>query len=343
MGMLFRPIDMADLDNVYELAMSAGFGLTTLPKNKDELKKRTELSITSFNKPVDKPICENYFFVLEDTDTQKVVGTSSIEASVGYNLPFYSYRMSNTSKICRALNIRVEFQVLMLNNDLQGMSEIGTLFLAPDYRKGNNGLLLSLARFMFMGLFQSRFSDFVIAEMRGVSDENGTSPFWESLGSHFFPISFVKADELSVLTDKQFISDLMPHYPIYTNLLSKEAQAVIGKPHQSTMPAMRILEREGFYFRGQVDIFDAGPAIMAQLKNIRTIKKSSTCQVVDILDEPKGGSQYFISNVNLDFRATKATVVRTQEGCLLSKENAALLGVDVGDEVCLLALKKEGE
>jgi arginine N-succinyltransferase len=30
--------------------------------------------------------------------------------------------------------------------------------------------------------------------MRGFSDEEGRSPFWESVGNHFFSIEFAKAD-----------------------------------------------------------------------------------------------------------------------------------------------------
>ncbi len=337
MVMLFRPINHDDLDSVHQLAESAGFGLTTLSKRKEELAKRTEISLKSFAKDVTRPVSENYFFVLEDTEKKGVVGTSAIEASVGYHSPFYSYRLSKVSKVCQSLNLRLEYQVLLLNNDLQGMSEIGTLFLHPDYRKDNNGLLLSLSRFMFMGVFPQRFSDFVIAEMRGVSDKEGISPFWESLGRQFFQIPFVKADEMSVLTDKQFISDLMPHNPIYTSLLSEEAQEVIGKPHETTKPAMRILEKEGFLYSGNVDIFDAGPTLKAQTKQVRTIRKSKRINIHSVIDEVQAES-YMLSNLDIDYRATRCEVLLSEKGCIISKEVAENLKVKVDDEIAILPL-----
>jgi arginine N-succinyltransferase len=33
--------------------------------------------------------------------------------------------------------------------------------------------------------------------MRGISDEQGHSPFWESLGRHFFKMEFSQADYLT--------------------------------------------------------------------------------------------------------------------------------------------------
>lgn len=64
----------------------------------------------------------------------------------------------------------------------------------------------------------------------------------------------------------------MPKLPIYINLLSDEAQAVIGKVHENTKPALRLLQKEGFICRDYVDIFDAGPTVECDLNNIDTVR-----------------------------------------------------------------------
>ncbi len=78
---------------------------------------------------------------------------------------------------------------LFLSNDHTGSSELCTLFLDPARRKEGNGYLLSKSRFMFMAAFREHFNEKVVAEMRGVIDEHGYSPFWESLGKRFSPWS----------------------------------------------------------------------------------------------------------------------------------------------------------
>ncbi|WP_459617680.1 arginine N-succinyltransferase, partial [Enterobacter hormaechei] len=80
------------------------------------------------------------------------------------------------------LNIHREIPTLFLANDLTGNSELCSLFLHADHRSGLNGKLLSRARFLFIAEFRHLFGDKLIAEMRGMSDEEGRSPFWESLG-----------------------------------------------------------------------------------------------------------------------------------------------------------------
>ena len=51
----------------------------------------------------------------------------------------------------------------------------------------------------------------MIAEMRGVIDDQGRSAFWDAVGKHFFEIDFPKADYLSMV-NKKFIADLMPTF-----------------------------------------------------------------------------------------------------------------------------------
>ena len=58
-----------------------------------------------------------------------------------------------------------------------------------------------------------RFSETVIAEMRGVSDDDGRSPFWDWLEEHFFSMDFPTADYLTGIGKKVFIAELMPKVP----------------------------------------------------------------------------------------------------------------------------------
>lgn len=331
---LFRSARPTDLDAIHHLAEQSGVGMTTLPKDKELLKKRVTWACDSFKKKVSKPLNEYYLFVLEDVQHNKIIGTSAIEAKTGYDTPFYSYKISKRTRVCHSLSIRNEYEVLSLVNDNQGHSEICTLFLNPDYRKNNNGLLLSKARFLFMSHHMERFAPIVIAEMRGISDAHGKSPFWENIGYNFFHMPFAEADRLTLATNKQFIADLMPRNPIYVKLLSPEAQAVIGKPHQSTKPAMSILLKEGFRYNNYVDIFDGGPTIEAPLNEIKTIA-ASRIMVINSTSDEVSSSQYLIANTEMDFRATIDYVVINEEdnSCIISKDTAKLLAVTCGDKL----------
>ena len=209
---VFRPVNLDDLDPIVHLATLADFGLTTLPRDPEFLGKRIRDSQYSFERKAEAPGGEFYLFVLEDLEAARVVGTSGIVSRVGGFEPFYAYRIETVVHESQKLQVRKEVRALHLVAEHDGPCEIGTLFLSPEYRRAGLGRLLSKSRFLFMADQRQAFTSAVIAEMRGVSEE-GRSPFWEALGRHFFDIDFPKADYLSML-DKKFIAELMPSHPI---------------------------------------------------------------------------------------------------------------------------------
>ena len=218
-------------------------------------------------------------------------------------------------------------------NDYTGATEIGSLFLLPSHRRNGIGSFLSRSRYLFIAQFPDIFSDIVIAELRGVQDEDGQSPFYKNLAQHFFQMDFQKADFVNATQGGQFISDLMPKYPIYVNLLDPKAQEVIGKSFEASRPALQLLKREGFSHEGYVDVFDAGPTVQADRHKIRTIRKSKNIQVAGIRDV-SGTPRYMISNTEYaGFRATFAGLEIGGDGAIMSADIANILNVKIGDMI----------
>ncbi|MCF2858919.1 arginine N-succinyltransferase [Pseudoalteromonas sp. SMS1] len=339
--MILRPIQKSDYPALLNIAQESGHGFTSLPLNEELLQNKIERSMTSFGKETDVPFDEGYLFVLEDTETGEVVGTSAIEAAVGLDDAFYHYHLSKVIHSSRTLNVYKAVDILTLCNDYTGATELCTLFLKDKYRKGFNGKLLSKSRFMFINQHKTRFAETVIAEMRGVSDENGRSPFWKWLEEHFFSMDFPTADYLTGIGQKVFIAELMPKYPIYVNLLSEEAQAVVGEVHDNTRPAIELLKSEGFTFNGYVDIFDAGPTVEAKVDNIRTIRATQYFKVrIGEAVTTTSGSPVLIANDKLaGYRATAIELDMPQgEEIVLSAELASALQVIDGDTVSIATL-----
>lgn len=334
--LVIRPIREDDYSELFKIAEESGHGFTSLPVNDELLRNKIARSETSFSKDVDKPGDEGYLFVLEDTETGAILGTSGIEAAVGLSDSFYHYHLGKVVHASQALNVYNTVDILTLCNDYTGMSEICTLFLREPYRKGNNGRLLSKFRFLFLAENKQRFAETILAEMRGVSDEDGQSPFWKWLEEHFFSMDFPTADYLTGIGQKVFIAELMPKIPIYVNLLSPEAQAVIGKVHEKTKPALQLLKSEGFANRGYIDIFDAGPTVEANVDHIKTVRLSRQLKVK--IGEPKQGDtfDYMICNSKMvDFRASllPLCVGDDDEELTISAQWADKLLVAEGDTV----------
>ena len=339
MMLVVRPIKLSDYDALHTCAVESGHGFTSLPVNEELLTNRITHSEYSFAKEnVTEPGDEGYLMVGFDVETGEVAGTTGIEASIGWDVPFYSYHISKVVHSSQRLKVNNVVKLLTFGNNYTGCSEICTLFLRPDYRKGLNGRLMSKCRFLLMAEHPERFSETIFAEMRGVSDDEGNSPFWQWLQEHFFSIDFTLADYLTGIGKKGFIADLMPKLPIYINLLSQEAQDVIGQVHDKTRPALKLLEREGFTNRGYVDIFDAGPTVECDLRNIESVRHSIRAQVE--ISEHASSQDYLIGNTSFEnFRAVAAKGAYDQASgkVILAPNVAEALEVQEGDFVRMLA------
>jgi len=336
--MIVRPVRITDLPALMTLAQRAGFGLTTLPANSERLSHRVRWAQRTFAGQVERADAD-YLFVLEDDD-QQVVGISALSGAIGLREPWYNYRLGLTVRSVPELGIERQIPTLFLSNEMTGQSEICSLFLRPEQRRGTNGRLLSTARLLFVAEFPHLFGDKLIAELRGRADEQGCSPFWNSLGRHFFKMDFSHADHLSGLGNKPFIAELMPRQPLYTCLLTEQAQAVIGKAHENTEPALSILRGEGFAHQGYIDIFDGGPVIEAEIGKIRTVRES---QVLPLLvGTPDDDAPiWLIHNRRMESCRITAAPGRLVAGCLLvNRLTAKRLQLQPGDSVRAVPLLK---
>lgn len=338
--LVIRPVTPADLPQLVELAGLASFGLTTLPKDPEFLRRRIRDSERGFERVMDaEPRGEAYLFVMEETRTGRVLGTSGIVSKVGGFEPFYAFRIETEHYESEMLAVRRDIATLHLVREHDGPCEIGSMFVHPDARGHGAGRALSLARFLFIAEHPKSFDDTVIAEMRGVIDQGGESVFWDAVGHHFYEIDFPKADYLSIL-NKRFIADLMPRHPIYVTLLPAEAQAVIGQVHPDTKPALAILEAEGFGVTGMVDIFEAGPVVSCRRDDLRLARESRRATVTAVHDDAMEPARWLIGTTVSAFRACAASIREHADGSVtLPREAAEALGVVPGDTVRLGTLR----
>ncbi|MFS0735902.1 arginine N-succinyltransferase [Sphingomonas sp. 1P06PA] len=328
-----RPDDLAAL---YEMAKLTGGGFTNLPPDRDALSAKLAASAAAFAKADDAPGDDLYLLILEDRASGQVAGTAQIFSKVGQKWPFYSYRQGVLSQTSKELGRTFRAEMLGLTTDYEGCSEVGGLFLHPRERAGGLGMLLARSRYLFIRQHRARFADKVIAELRGVIDEAGGSPFWDGLAGKFFGMGFQEADEFNAKHGNQFIADLMPKHPIYTAMLPEPARNVIGLPHPSGRAAMRMLEEEGFRHEGYVDIFDGGPTMAAKVDELRTVKGahdgklSATAAAVD-------GRRVIAATGRLaSFRSAYATIADGDD-MIMDQDGADALGVVAGAEIVHVA------
>jgi arginine N-succinyltransferase len=318
-----------DLRALYEMAKLTGGGFTNLPADKKSLSAKLETSVSALARPDDAIADDRIALMLENTETGQVRGTCQLFSKIGETAPFYSYRIGNLTQTSQALGRTFRAEMLTLVTDFEGASEVGGLFLHPGERAGGLGLLLARSRYLYIAAHRARFADRIFAELRGVIDEGGGSPFWDGLAGKFFGMSFQEADAFNAVNGYQMIADMMPKHPIYTALLPDSARLVMGVPHASGRAAMRMLENEGFVHDDYIDIFDGGPTMHALTNRVKSIKDAKTVRIERIAEN--AAVRTIVTSGRLaDFRAAYACVA---DDGTIDPTGATMLGIEPGMEV----------
>jgi len=340
MSFVVRAATPGDLQALYEMAKLTGGGFTNLPPDRAALERKLERAETAFAREEDTPGDDLFVLVLENTEAgpgeNSVRGTCQVFGQVGQHWPFYSYRRTTFSQHSRELARTVRAELLSLTTDLEGSSEVGGLFLHPGERAGGLGMLLARSRYLFIAMHRQRFADRILAELRGIIDERGGSPFWDAVGGKFFGMSFQEADEFNAIHGNQFIADLMPKHPVYTAMLGEDARRVIGLPHPKGRAAMRMLEHEGFAFENYIDIFDGGPTMSARTDAVASIARARGLPVADT-GLGKGEKALLASGRLAEFRCCYGAREVGPGAVAVDGRAAELLGVDAGDMVWSVA------
>jgi arginine N-succinyltransferase len=270
---ILREIQEKDLDALESFAQIPGF--INLPNDKEMLKEKVQRSVASFaDKNVNK-FDGKYLFIAEDLETKRILGTSMIAGQHGTpESPHFYFEVGSEEKFSETINTGFIHGTLKLKYDTNGPSEIGGLVLDPHYRNSEEriGRQISFVRFLFVGLNRQKFKRKILAELLPPLNKKGQSPLWEAIGRRFTNMDYWEADQLCQ-KNKEFIFSLFPSGKIYTTFLPAEARNSIGKVGKETEPVLHMLKKIGFQYMNQVDPFDGGPHLWANVDDMLPLKK----------------------------------------------------------------------
>jgi len=334
--LILRPVDSGDLNALVGLA-----GLldsVNLPDDREFLEARIESSVRSFADAVEDWRAGIYLFVLEDTETGRVVGTSMILAKNGRpGVPYFWLAETTEERRSAELGRRFVHTKLQLHSTEDGPTEIGGLILDPAYRNHAEkcGKALSIVRFAYISMHPEYFEREIIAEMLSPFVAPGVNRLWDAFGARFTGLPYREADHLSSRS-KDFIGDLFPRDPVYTTLFPEEVQSEIGKTGEMAVAALRILEKIGFHYLNQVDPFDGGPYYGAAREAITPVRERRQLVLPGEIFEPAVEADATLALLAAEgkhgFRATVVPLDRAGAP-LVSKECREALGVGGGDRV----------
>lgn len=260
MPFLLRPAKIDDVAAIHRLATSLStHGFLTLPDSREDLQillKKSEESFAGAS-PAEVGI---YLFVLEESGSHQVVGTSQIVARHGTPASPHLYFQADRAK-----------QTLQFCAETTGRTELGGLIVDPAWRGHPEklGKRLSWVRLLYILQHPERFCPDLLAEFLPPFTPEGKSLFWEVLGRKLTGLDYPEADQRA-RQDKGFVLQTFPQQEVSLKNFPIEVQELIGVPGTGAAGAVKVLEEVGFRYLHQIDPFDGGPHYGAHQHEIRT-------------------------------------------------------------------------
>lgn len=288
---LLREARESDLESLLRFAQIPG--MFNLPGDPDAFRERIRRSHESFRGKTGGFPSSKFTFVAEDLKNGQILATSMIASQHGTaESPHFYFQVGHEKRFSETINTGFIHGTLTLGYDTDGPSEIGALVVDPNARNSAEtrvGRQISFVRFLYVAGHRNRFRPKIIAELLPPLNKRGLSPLWEAIGRRFTSMDYWEADELCA-KNKDFIFELFPSGKIYTTFLPAEARNAIGKVGKETEPVVHMLKKIGFEYRNQVDPFDGGPHLWAEVEKIVPIRKSRVLRWTDHLPEGADGA-----------------------------------------------------
>lgn len=332
---IVRESQPTDLEQILRVAKH--LDSYNLPYDRDAIEGILVASSAAFAGTV--PVQDRAFtFVVENTETAEVVGTSMLYAQHGtHSSPHVYLDVLQDEHYSETLQSYKVHQALLIGYNYNGPTEIGGLIVLPEYRghKGSLGKLLSYARFLYIAMNRSVFRDEVLSELLPRLEEDGTSRMWKHYGKRFTGLTYREADRLSK-DNKEFIKSLFPQGMVYTSLFPEDVQNEIGEVGPQTKGVEKMLRRIGFRYAYQIDPFDGGPHFTAKTDRVSLIRDAGKQRIV----AEQGASEEWATHLlarersaERDFRCCWALAETTDEGLVVEPQIAKILELNVGDSV----------
>ncbi|MDA3922486.1 MAG: arginine N-succinyltransferase [Salinisphaera sp.] len=342
-ALVVRPGTPADLDTLIDLAANAVPRLTNLPAHRERLAERLARSVDAFARTIETPGDEMYVFVLEDQagEAPQIVGTASIRARTGAREAYYTWRREMLIHASQQLDVRREVPILSLSHELSEASLLCAFSLDARYRGTVGERLLRRARLLFVAQHPERFMPRIAVAMPGHLDDQQQSPFWESVGRHFFVRDFAEINEMAGIYSKSFIAEVIPPFPLYQALLSDSARAAIGSIHAAHFVAAADLRAEGLEDSRHIDLFDGGLLLSTTYDRLYSVRHNQwhPVRLRDDIDPNAHGTALMANQGAAGFRCIAAPHARSNTGqLLLAPEHAEQLGLETGRAVLAVAL-----
>jgi arginine N-succinyltransferase len=191
--------------------------------------------------------------------------------NIGAWVPRVSYHVGCTVHAAPELSLYHRQRTLLLGHDLTGASELTDIGWAKDCTATE--LETALRALVYAAVHQvsldrALHGDTLVVELPGLRNADGSSPFWQGLGRHFYSGS-PQDDAASLgLIWRSHVAALLPRHPLLASFLPQTAQDAIAQSAGSVSALHHVLQAAGMRYAHHINIEDGGPILEARIDDL---------------------------------------------------------------------------
>ncbi len=216
--------------------------------------------------------------VAEDTATARLLSSVRLRPAIGLALPRCWYHVGCTVHAAAELGLFHRQRTLLLGNDHTGASELAHLAWADaglplaEQAAALRGVVQ--AALLAMARARGAYAPQLIAELPGLRDAAGQSPFWAGLGRHFYAGDPLDAAARHGEAWRSHVAALLPRHPVMASFLPDAAAAAIAQVAPEARLLRELLEECGLRYGHHVTVDDGGPVLEADLDALPAVTGS---------------------------------------------------------------------
>jgi len=201
---------------------------------------------------------------------QQPLACLRLRRAIGLDLPRHWYHVGWVVHAAAELGLFHRLQTLQLCNDLTGANELADIAWQPGLDATAQAevlapLLAAAVQTLRDAPPLAGAGPVLIAELQGLADAGGQSPFWQGLGRPFYSGDTQQAAQRFGPAWRHHVAALMPRQPVYSAFLPAAAQAAIGQTHPDMAVLADLLRDIGLRPSGHITIDQGGPVLAAPL------------------------------------------------------------------------------
>lgn len=212
---------------------------------------------------------EHFWLALDDTGVARAC--LKLVPNIGAKIPRVSYHVGCVVHAAPELGLYHRQRTLLLGHDLTGASELAYVgWAAEDSGTDLQTALRALVYAAVHQLSQERalHGDTLVVELPGWRDADGTSPFWQGLGRHFYSGSTQDAAASWGLIWRSHVAALLPRHPLLASFLPQTAQDAMAQTHAAAATLHQVLLDTGLRHAQHINVEDGGPILEARVDDL---------------------------------------------------------------------------